>query len=741
MSAVRRQAATAIAAVTAAVVIAQHVAASAARDAFFLASHPASALPGAIIISSMLSVAFLPLLARMMTRFGPAVVAPLAATTSALLLIIEWVLSRQRPELAALAVFVHTTVIGSVLVSGFWSLFNERFDPHTARQLMGRVAGGAALGGVVGGLLVERAGAAGISLPDLLPMVALGQLLAAVGSRLVGGQSRTTRTNDTEPADSYSSLLSSSYLRSIALLVALTAFVSTLTSFVLKAEAANTYIQSGELLRFFARYYLAIGLLGFLLQITLSRLSLNRFGLGITIAALPAAIGLSGLIAFATPVLWSLALLRGLDEALTNSLYRSGYELLYTPVAPRTKRRFKTVADVGFDRLGKSLGSGLISLALLIFAGTEARVLLGVAVLGSVATIVVAVRLSRGYVLSLTQSLRSRAMSLDANVLQDAITLRTMADAGINRRELLAALSDRAAVPESASIDFAGTDAGMWGTQTIAVRGRRQGLSATSDDLATDKLLEQIADLRSADPGRIRKVLRSANRLDRHLLPHVISLLARADISPLAVNSLRRVVDTASGQIVDTLNDAAANPVVRRRLPQVLAGSGSPIAIAGLLRALDDAEFEVRFRAAGALMRSREAHPECLIPRETIFEAALRETRRSKELLDNAASNASDHGPLELVFRILSLALDPEPMRLAQHAFRSDDPHLRGTALEYLETVLPANVLQELRPAFGARLTTSARTRTAKELESELASSPAMSIDVASLRRKLRDAE
>src|SRR4030095_3698857 len=163
------------------------------------------------------------------------------------------------------------------LVSGFWSVFNERFDPYTARQLMGRVAGGAALGGVVGGLLVERAGAAGIDLPNVLPMVAIVQLVAAAGScSLAGGHSRTTRTAFSEPADSYTSFLSSSYLKSIALLVVLTAFVSTLTSFVLRAAAANTYVHSGELLRFFARYYLGLGLLGFLLQITLSRVSLKR---------------------------------------------------------------------------------------------------------------------------------------------------------------------------------------------------------------------------------------------------------------------------------------------------------------------------------------------------------------------------------------------------------------------------------------------------------------------------------
>ena len=747
MTALRTQATTAIAAATAAIVIAQHVAVSAARDAFFLANHPASALPGAVVMSSILSVAFLPFLARMMARFGPAVVTPLAATMSAALLVVEWGLSHERPELAALALFVHTTVIGSVLVSGFWSLFNERFDPHTARQLMGRVAGGAAFGGVVGGLLVERAGAAGIELPDLLPMVAIVQLLAAAGSRaLAGERSRTTQAAVNEPAESYASLLASPHLRAIALLVMLTAFVSTFTSFLLKAEAASTYVRSGELLRFFARYYLGVGLLGLLLQSTLARVSLNRFGLGTTIAMLPAALGLGGLIAFATPALWSLALLRGLDEGLTNSLYRSGYELLYTPVAPRTKRHFKTVADVGFDRLGKSLGSGVVSLVLALFAAAQVRVLLAVTIIGSVATILVAVRLSRGYVTTLRESLRSRAISLDANVLQDVITLRTIAGAKINRDELLAAMSDRVVAP-SASIDFAGGDAGMWGTQTITVRELRPSLGATEEESAAyapaDTVLKDVADLRSGNLRRIQSVLRRDTRLDRHLVPHVISLIARDDVYSLAVRALRRMIDTATGQVVDTLTDAGVSPVIRRRLPQILAGSGSSIAIAGLLQALDDPEFEVRFRSAGALLRSREARPDRALPRETVFEAALREARRTSPVPEQGAANTDTQRQrrLELVLRILSLALEPEPLQLAQHAFQSDDPQLRGTALEYLETVLPANVLQELRPLFGVRsVTLSTRTRTAREIESDLlASSAAMSINVAKLRRKLQE--
>lgn len=743
MRALRTNGVTALVSVTAAIMVAQQVAASAVRDAFFLANYPASALPGAVIVSSIISVALLPLLARMMARFGPAVVSPLITTLSALLLVTEWVLSQQRPALAAMALFVHTMVFGSVLVSGFWSLFNERFDPHTAKQLVGRVAGGAAFGGVVGGLLVERAGAAGIDVPQLLPILAVVQLLAAGSSRAVTvGHPRTRRTATTDAPESYSSLLSSSYLRAITLLVALIAAASTIASFLLKVEAARTYLQSAELLRFFARYYLGLGLLGFLLQITVTRPSLNRFGLGLTIAILPAALGLAGLVAFAAPTLWSLALLRAADECLSNSLFRSAYELLYTPIAAGAKRRFKALVDVGFDRLGKLIGSGLVSLAIGLFAETYVRVLLAVGVMAAGAALVVAVRLSRGYVASLIESLRSGAVSLDADVLDEAMTLRTIALGGIDRNQVLALADRRQRSSEAPSIDFGGSEAGMWGTQTIVTRKARDSAGPTTRAIgggpAVSTLLSRITDLHSGDTRRIRNALRSGAHLDRHLVPHVISLLARDDMTDDAVRVLREVSDRATGQVVDAMLDPGVAPIIRRRLPQVLAGSGSPMAILGLLHALNDSELDVRFRAAGALVRTREAHPDRMVPHDAIFRAALTEIGRSKAVLRQASDPAHTKS-VELVFRILSLALEPEPLNLAQRAFRGSDPHLRGTALEYLETVLPADVVEALRPLVGRRSSPTARPRTVKELESELlASSAAVSIDVAALRRGLR---
>ena len=67
---------------------------------------------------------------------------PAAFVLSAVLLAGEWAAITRFPKVTIIAFYLHTIVFGSVLTSGFWSLINERFDPHTAKKLVGRIAGG-----------------------------------------------------------------------------------------------------------------------------------------------------------------------------------------------------------------------------------------------------------------------------------------------------------------------------------------------------------------------------------------------------------------------------------------------------------------------------------------------------------------------------------------------------------------------------------------------------------------------
>jgi hypothetical protein len=53
---------------------------------------------------------------------------------------------------------------------------------------------------------------------------------------------------------------------------------------------------------------------------------------------------------------------------------------------------------------------------------------------------------------------------------------------------------------------------------------------------------------------------------------------------------------------------------------------------------------------------------------------------------------------LEHVFRLLGLILEREPLEIAFRGLHTDDRQLRGTALEYLESVLPPPIWTRLAP-------------------------------------------
>jgi len=53
---------------------------------------------------------------------------------------------------------------------------------------------------------------------------------------------------------------------------------------------------------------------------------------------------------------------------------------------------------------------------------------------------------------------------------------------------------------------------------------------------------------------------------------------------------------------------------------------------------------------------------------------------------------------LEHVFTLLSLVLPAEPLRVAFRGLHTEDEALRGTALEYLESILPGRVREVLWP-------------------------------------------
>jgi len=663
-----------LACLAAGLLVAQQVAAKATRDALFLSNFHVTTLPIAAGLTAAASLAGVVAFSRGMARSSPPLMMRWTLGASSILLVAEWWLALAAPPLAAVAVYLHTGVFGATLVSGFWSVINERFDPYTARQVVGRIGTGASLGGVGGGLLAWRA-ATLVGVPAMLLVMAVLTLGCLVVLWIVHRNDRVrpppspVAAGAPGPAYALGLIRRQVYLRNVAMLVGLCAVTEAVLDYVLSAAVTTRFTRGGPLMSFFALYHTTIGILALGVQATVARRLLERLGLGGTLAIQPAVIALGSALAAVTPGIWPRVALRGAHAVLRNSLFRSAYELLYTPLAPERKRPTKALLDVGADRLGTIAGSVVVMVVLLLLPTASAtRTLLVLASGLAVATLMLTRRLQRGYVSALAESLSAGTVHLDPVDVVDQTT--------------------RAAV--------AGADAGA----RSAAAARMKPPEPSTPDPSADSLLDAAADLRSRDPVRIRSVLARETPVAPELVSLVVPLLAHDELFTDAVTALRRVAGRSTGQLVDVLLDQDQDPVVRRRVPRVLKAAPSQRAVDGLLTALRDERFDVRYRSAQALLRLCERDRSLVIPASDGFSAAQREL--------TLARSSPRH--LEHVFGLLSLSLPGEPLSVALRAWHTGDRSLRGTALEYLENVLPAGVWSLLWPWLGSRAAPTGRT-------------------------------
>jgi len=716
--------------------IAQQVAGKATRDALFLSSFPATDLPKVMIIAAGVSVVAVLVMSRGLARFGPSRVVPVAFVISAGFFGAEWYLEPRAQSEIAWVVYLHIAAFGSIVTSGFWSVINERFDPHAAKRHVARIAIGSTLGGVVGGIGAERV-AVLLDVRSSLAILAVLNVIAAVLVLRVGAPKKLRGRTSKDRRNGLTILKETPYLQQLGLLVALVAISATLVDYAFKAQAAEQITDRESLMRFFGLFYTATAILTFVVQSSVGSKALQKLGLDGTIALLPGAVVLFGILGAAVQRLWSVVLLRGIETAVSNSLFRSGYELLYTPVSPEKKRPTKTIIDVACERVGDAIGGGLTLLVLAIAAPFAPTIVIVMAMSASILALWLTRRLNRGYISALADSLKSGAVHLESSDVMDATTKKTLTETtmALDREKLLEQIrvlrdsqghSDPPPGP---------------GRQSAPHGPGHAHRNATA-------LSEASEDLLSGEPERIRAHLNEEP--DPRLAPILIPLLARRDMYQEVIEALRRLAPRIAGQLTDTLLDPEQPFVVRRRIPRVLTVVHDRRAAEGLFLGLSDSRFEVRYQCGQAVAKIVLAEEDISFSRGRVFGAVLRELDVGKKvweshrLLDDDSLVGDDsagwldqvvrtrlHRSLEHVFTLLSLVLEKEPLQLSLRALNSDDRGLRGTALEYLENVLPDDVRAKLWPYLGhARPKPGAGSRPRQQIvEDLLKSMDAMQLD------------
>ena len=238
------------------------------------------------------------------------------------------------------------------------------------------------------------------------------------------------------------------------------------------------------------------------------------------------------------------------------------------------------------------------------------------------------------------------------------------------------------------------------------------------------------------------------------LVPHVIPLLAWTAVAADAAFALRKVAEERIGELADALINPSQDFAVRRRLARVFAVCVSQRAVDALMRGLEDSRFEVRFQCGRSLSTVQQTNPLVRIDRDAILEVILREMAvsrsvwESRRLLDELESQDgtspvdefvrdSAGQSLAHVFTLLSLVLPREPLRIAFLGLHAADQQLQGTALEYLEGVLPPQVRDRLWPFLEDRRPASRVARPREEILSDLLrSNQSIMVNIEELKKR-----
>jgi len=661
------------------VMIAHQVAAKAVRDAAFLGAWPSTALPAMVIATAILVVISVPVYSRLLGRFGPGLIVPAGFLLSALAHVLEWRLLSGHPWVAVW-IYLHVAGLGALLLSGFWSLISELFEPQTAKAAYGRIAAVGTLGGLLGGLSAERI-AAMLPQDSVLLFLSALHVMCAAAMRFLARRSATTPFPPRQAAATsrlfeFDALRPSPHLKILAVMVVLSTTGAAIIDYLFKSGAKIQFSTNEELLRFFAFFYAGVQIVTFLVQTRVGQ-AVRKLGLGRTISSLPAGFGTASIVAFLFQSFPVFAVVRGVEAVLRGSFFRSGYELLFVPMDPVEKHRTKTFLDVTCDRAGDAIGAGIVQVLLLTGTAALPTQLLAFVIGLSALGIWLGRRLDVLYLgvveRSLVQHAEQAPLVVGSETGWSIVEIRPPLRASRS--------STIVAVPQPP---------------------RRED----------DWRLRSLADLRSGDRKRVDEALGRLTNPDALQVVQIIRLLAWDDMVTGARRVLEQVASSHIGLLVDELLNQNTDFAIRRRIPRILGTLSSERALDGLVRGLDDSRFEVRYQCGRAIDRMLRKNEGLSVDHSRILNVIERELSVSPQvwqghrLIDRVerddeaivAESRSDRPQqnLEHVFSLLAAVLPREALQVAYHGISADTPGLRALALEYLDRVLPPAIRSRL---------------------------------------------
>jgi ATP:ADP antiporter, AAA family len=255
---------------------------------------------------------------------------------------------------------VWASVFNLFVISLFWSVMATFWQAGAAKRLYGMIAVGGQVGALSGPLIAQTF-APYIGRSNLLIVAALfliGALsLALLMPRLLVGD--RVAPSDDKPAVTLASVLDGArrawadpFLFRIAMWVLLANLISTYFYFEQSTIVGAVIKDKTERLQLFARMDLAVGLLAIFTQMFGTARIIQRYGLGLAMASLPAAAILSFFALSLAPTLPVIIAIVILERAIHFSFSSPAAKILWTSVEPLDKYKAQNFVDTVVYRGG-----------------------------------------------------------------------------------------------------------------------------------------------------------------------------------------------------------------------------------------------------------------------------------------------------------------------------------------------------------------------------------------------------
>jgi AAA family ATP:ADP antiporter len=279
-----------------------------------------------------------------------------------------------RTQTIASVFFVWASVFNLFVVSLFWIVMSDLYAPDQAKRLYGFIAAGGSAGALAGPIitqtLVHMIG------PDSLLLVSALLLSLALAAAMLlrrtapahAGDEHLDRPIGKNILAGAVRVWQSPYLFRIAAWILLGNLVSTFFYLEQSRIIGETLADRTARVELLARLDLAVSILTILLQVFATGRLVERVGVGLSAATLPAwcAAGLVGLAI--SPTLLVIVSIMAVERALTFAFATPAIKVLYTVVAPDEKYKAQNFIDTVvyrggdaasgwvFNAMGKGLG-------------------------------------------------------------------------------------------------------------------------------------------------------------------------------------------------------------------------------------------------------------------------------------------------------------------------------------------------------------------------------------------------